>query len=255
MSLRPITAAASLMLFGTSATALAAETPLPTPGTMSATPQASMCNNAPGPFITLNGELALEGINGRLIFRNNKKGTHEASEDVTVDVVLLNEGETIQFAKQPPLGGVGGNPFIFLQFLDGTMTPFSDPQLLGRCVQGLDPVVEDLDLSSVGEVSVTSGGCSNKGGPFISLSGEITLSGINARLTFTNSDQFPPHISEEDVQVDFVVLDPGEQITFAKQPPLGGAGGNPLIYFQFTDADGQPISNELFLGRCSKLSA
>ena len=112
MSLRSITAAASLMLFGASATALAAETPLPTPGTMSATPQASMCNNAPGPFITLNGELALEEINGRLIFRNNKKGTHEASEDVTVDVVLLNEGETIQFAKQPPLGGVGGESWV-----------------------------------------------------------------------------------------------------------------------------------------------
>jgi hypothetical protein len=255
MSLRLITAGASLILFGAAATAQGAETPLPTPGTMSATPQANGCTNATGPFITLNGELALEGVGARLIFRNNTKGTHEASEDVTVDIVLLDEGETIQFAKQPPLGGVGGNPFIFLEFLDGSMTPFSTPHFLGRCVQGLDSVVEDLDLSSVGEVSVTTGGCNNRGGPSITMSGALTLGGVNARLTFTNSDQFPPHITEEDVQVSFVILEPGEEIAFAKQPPQGGAGGNPLIYVQFTDADGQPISDELFLGRCSKLSA
>lgn len=255
MSLKLFTVAASLVLLGAAATAQGAETPLPTPGTMSATPQANGCTNATGPFITLNGELALEGINARLIFRNNTKGTHEAAEDVTVDIVLLDEGESIKFAKQPPLGGVGGNPFIFLQFLDSAMTPFGDPHFLGRCVQGLDAVVEDLDLTSVGEVDVTTGGCNNRGGPFITMTGAITLSGINARLTFTNSDQFPPHITEEDIQVDFVVLDPGEEISFAKQPPQGGAGGNPLIYLQFINADGQAISNELFLGRCSKLSA
>lgn len=250
-----IAAAASLVLAGTLSSAQAAETPLTLPGTMSAKVDAGFCDNSTGPVITISGELALEGLNGKLIFRNNTKGTHEGSEDVSVDLVLLGEDEEIRFAKQPPRGGVGGNPFIFIQLLDGSMTPFSDPIFLGRCVQGLDPVAEDLVLSSVGAVSVTTGSCNNKGGPDITLSGALTLGGINARLTFTNSDQYPPHIRDEDVQVEFVILRPGEEITFAKQPPLGGAGGNPLISFQFTDPMGGAMSDELFLGRCTKLSS
>ena len=57
------------------------------------------CMNHPGPFIRMEGELTLGGLNGRLIFRNNVKGTHEHAEDITVDVTILDEGETISFAK------------------------------------------------------------------------------------------------------------------------------------------------------------
>ena len=54
--------------------------------------------------------------------------------------------------------------------------------------------------------------------------------------------------------VDFVIIPAGESITFAKQQPLDGAGGNPLIFLQFTDGDGAPLSEEFFLGRCVQLS-
>ena len=37
------------------------------------------CNNSPGPQITLEGEIALGGIQVELIFKNNEKGTHTAS--------------------------------------------------------------------------------------------------------------------------------------------------------------------------------
>src|SRR5436305_12073577 len=93
------------------------------------------CTNNPGPFIRLSGELTLGGISARLIFQNNVKGTHTHTEDVTADVVILPEGETIRFAKQPPLGGVGGNPRISIQFLDGSGNPLGAPIFLGRCVQ------------------------------------------------------------------------------------------------------------------------
>ena len=93
------------------------------------------CKNNPGPFIRLSGEIALSGINARLIFRNNVRGTHTHTEDVVVDVVILPAGETIRFAKQPPQGGVGGNPRISIQFLDGSANPLGDPIFLGKCVQ------------------------------------------------------------------------------------------------------------------------
>lgn len=237
-------------------TALAAgsvEAPLGLPANLSVNAGANGCENNPGPSITLSGKLSLGGLNGRLIFRNNTKGTHTHTEDVTTEVVILEPGQSVQFAKQPPLGGVGGNPFIYLQFLDGSMKALSDPILLGRCVQGLSPASLDFIHAVVGKANITAGSCTNSGGPFVTVSGALTLGGINGKLIFTNSDNYPPHVRDEDVQISFVILPPGESITFAKQPPLGGAGGNPLVYFQFTDPAGNPLSDEFSLGRCSQL--
>jgi hypothetical protein len=93
------------------------------------------CSNSPGPYITLEGELALGGLNAKLIFTNNRRFTHVHAEDIVVDIVLLDAGETITFAKQPPLGGVGGNPKIWLQFTDENGGGLSDEIYLGRCVQ------------------------------------------------------------------------------------------------------------------------
>jgi hypothetical protein len=210
------------------------------------------CTNNPGPYITLTGELSLGGVNGRLIFSNNKKRTHVHEEDVMVDVVILQEDEVIRFNKQPPLGGVGGNPYIFIQFLDGSGDPISDVTYLGRCVQGLDATELDFGLSSEAEAVVTTGDCDNSGGPNITLNGELRLGGIDAKLIFTNSRKFR-HRHDENVEVSIVILPAGESIEFAKQPPRGGAGGNPHIFFMFTDGDGEPMSREWYLGRCVQL--
>ncbi len=94
------------------------------------------CSNSPGPTITLNGEVALSGLNGKLIFSNNLRRTHEHSEYISVNFVLIPDGETISFSKQPPLGGVGGNPHIWFQFLNAEGDPISEEFYLGRCVQG-----------------------------------------------------------------------------------------------------------------------
>jgi hypothetical protein len=54
---------------------------------------------------------------------------------VCIDVTLLEDGKTITFAKQPPLGGAGGNPHIWVQFLDGSGRDLCEPIYVGRCVQ------------------------------------------------------------------------------------------------------------------------
>jgi hypothetical protein len=91
------------------------------------------CSNNPGPWITLNGDLGLSGLNARIIFQNSLKGTHTAERD-TKDVVLIPAGSKIVIPKQPPLGGVGGNPIISFQFTDGE-DPITKNVVLGRCVQ------------------------------------------------------------------------------------------------------------------------
>jgi hypothetical protein len=215
--------------------------------------EASGCSNNPGPFITLTGELALGGLDARLIFRNADKGPHEHIEDVQTSVVILPAGEEIRFAKQPPQGGAGGNPWIFLLFTDEHGNEYGEPLLLGRCVQGLTTVAADVNVPSSVWAQVLTGGCSNNPGPYITLDGEIGLGGLNARLVFTNNRKFR-HVHEEDVVVDMVILPAGETIQFAKQPPLDGVGGNPKIWLQFTDGDGNAVSDEIYLGRCVQLS-
>jgi len=45
----------------------------------------------------------------------------------------------------------------------------------------------------------------------------------------------------------------GTGLTLPKQPVNGGVGGNPLIYIKFYQTDGSAITDEILLGRCSKL--
>ena len=52
-----------------------------------------------------------------------------------MDVEVLSPRQSIQFPKQPPLGGVGGNPRIYFQLLDGSGSPLSGAYYLGKCVQ------------------------------------------------------------------------------------------------------------------------
>lgn len=49
---------------------------------------------------------------------------------------------------------------------------------------------------------------------------------------------------------DIVALQAGESHSIPKQPSRGGVGGNPWIYAQLVDADGAPLTDELFIGRC-----
>src|SRR5437667_6186294 len=76
----------------------------------------SDCSNSPGPQITLDGSITLGGLNVELIFRNNVKGTHTYVAEQTAEVVAVPVGGALVIPKQPPLGGVGGNPSTWLQF-------------------------------------------------------------------------------------------------------------------------------------------
>lgn len=91
------------------------------------------CANHQGSQITLSGDVAWPGLGGRFILRNNAKGTHQREE--TVFNLVLVEAGTISFDKQPVLGGVGGNPHIWFQLLDGDGLPIGAETYLGRCVQ------------------------------------------------------------------------------------------------------------------------
>jgi hypothetical protein len=205
------------------------------------------CLNNPGPTITVSGNIALGTIGARVTFSNNAKGTHTHTEDLIYNAVLFLGGD-IEIPKQPVLGGVGGNPHIYLQFHDGNGTDLSKEFYLGRCVQGLT-VSADL-INEVLARAVIGADCSNNPGPWITLGGDLTLSGLNARIIFRNNVK-GTHENIQDTK-DVVLIPAGSTITIPKQPPLGGAGGNPIISFEFTDGN-NPITKTVVLGRCVQL--
>lgn len=223
----------------------------PIQATVTTTATATECSNSPGPFITLDGTISLGDVEARLRFSNNLRGTHQRSEDVVTTVSLLTGGD-IRFAKQPSEGGVGGNPYVYLQFSDcSTGDPVGPAVRLGRCVQGLSMVSTDVLVEALANLTVASNSCENSPGPFISLQGELSLSGACATLIFTNNARFT-HVHEEDVTVGVTLIPEGQSIVFAKQPPEGGVGGNPHIFVQFLSG-GEPVGNEIYLGRCNQL--
>ena len=228
---------------------VSATIPMPTHVKASAT--TSGCENSPGPQITLTGEIAIGGLGVELIFKNNQKGTHTHTETTTAKAVLVPEGESVTIPKQPVNGGTGGNPFIWFQWLDANGNAISSEIFLGRCVQGLFGVSGDFVIPSLATATVSGGSCDHRGST-ITLSGELRLSGLNARLIFRNNDNpvGGPHKAEKPTTVDVVIIPKGQSIEFAKQPPLGGAGGNPWISLRFLSGDGAPVSEEFLLGRC-----
>lgn len=209
----------------------------------------SDCDNSPGPLITLEGEIELGGLSADLILQNNVKGTHTAVEPIITAAVLLPAGGKIVLPKQPVLGGVGGNPWIYLQFVNGQGQSLGPEILLGRCVQGL-VINQDLLDPAIVSTLISAADCSNNPGPWITFEGDIALSGLNARLIFRNNAK-GTHQAIRTVEV--ALVPPGLSVTIPKQPVRGGVGGNPWIWVQYLDQDDDPIGTPYFLGRCSKM--
>lgn len=245
-------AALALTAFGFGFQADANQTliaPFSMPMQVNATVNSVGCNNSGGPEVTLDGEISLGGLRVKLIFKNNKKGTHTATVVTTRDVVLIPLGGSITIPKQPVRGGVGGNPFIYIQFHDGNGNDLTEEALLGRCVQGLS-ISPELLSEVIASTDLEISGCSNKGGPFINVGGTLTLSGLHARLIFRNNVK-GTHTAE--VTRDVTLVLEGSTITIPKQPVRGGAGGNPIICIQFLQGNGDPIGEPITLGRCNQL--
>lgn len=207
------------------------------------------CDNSPGPWITIEGDIVLGNVCAKVLFSNNAKGTHTA-EVVGEAEVVLSLGEKITIPKQPSRGGVGGNPHISIQFTDGNGDALSEEVYLGRCVQGLN-VSADLLNEALAQLNVAATGCLNHRGPWITLDGTLTLSGMNAKLIFRNNLK-GTHTAEEMTEV--ALIRAGDKIVLPKQPVRGGVGGNPLISVQFIDCgNGNGITDLKLLGRCNKL--
>src|SRR6266550_4235199 len=137
-------------------------TSLPIPVDISADFSAYDCSNNPGPQITFSGGSFLGGYGVEMTFTNNMKGTHTYTDGHTVNVTVMPADEQIVIPKQPVLGGAGGNPFIWVQFVGANGAALSDEIFVGRCVQGAGWHVTHSAVTTAAAVATfTVEGCEN----------------------------------------------------------------------------------------------
>ena len=193
--------------------------------------------------------LPISGEHVRVTFKNNVKGTHTVQVVDQLDVEVTPFDEDFEFPKQPVRGGVGGNPWIAVQFESGG-TALTSPIVVGRCVQGTSShVARDIQLPAEMAMMLTALDCSNKGSS-LSLDLSSDDAGLDAVLLFDNNRNKVVHRDEADADVSVSLAG---QRTIRKGGGADGAGGNPLVYAQFVDGTGGALGDEMFLGRCNKL--
>jgi len=129
---RPLTDDVSLGACGGSLGPLSGDFVLP------ATARASVtsCQNGPGASTALSGALTLQaGVAAKVTLQGDSTSAVRTATSGTLQIDIVPAQGTVQFAKQPVRGGTGGNPWIYLQFLDAAGAPFGQEFLIGRCSQ------------------------------------------------------------------------------------------------------------------------
>lgn len=200
------------------------------------------------PVITLDGKITLAGLGIRLTFRNNEKGTHENVEQLTSDVVIVPVGHAIAIPNFSSDGSVK-NPYVWIQLLDGNGNPASGEMLLGRCADGLANIASTAALVATAHIDLAD--CDNTGSS-VSVSGNVTLSGLTIRVVFRDTLDATAN-TVVTTRTDVIVVPLGQAFTMPKQPVRGGVGGNPWIYAQFIDGNGNGLGAQTLLGRCVQL--
>jgi hypothetical protein len=125
--------------------------------------------------------------------------------------------------------------------------------VLGAPARAERSVEADVVFGAAFKARLETSGCTNRGGPFISLDGDLFNGGLRGKLRAQNTSGV--HSDEVDAVLSAKLTDPtGTEITIPKQPPEkfdgGGAGGNPWIWFEVTDKDGEAVAPAVLLGRC-----
>src|SRR2546430_5336351 len=149
-----------------------------------------------------------------MTFTNNMKGTHTFTDGNTVDLTVMPADEPIVIPKQPVLGGVGGNPFIWVQFIGADGAALSSEIFVGRCVQGAGWHVTQSAVTTASAVATfTVESCANSPGPYISFTSGVTMAGLSARIIFRNNDNPVGGPHEADVTRDVAVIPRSEEHT------------------------------------------
>ena len=109
---------------------------LEAPSEAIATVSTSACESSSGAIVALDGQMDLQPINGRLIFRdtNTAGGPKGPINQASIELAMVPTVQTYPFPQQEVTGGVGNNPLISLQLRQGDSEAIGSEIVLGRCM-------------------------------------------------------------------------------------------------------------------------
>jgi hypothetical protein len=207
-----------------------------------------------GNTVTINGPIGLGGSAAHVWYQNNTKGTHQSNVySGVIEAMIEPQGGSVHLAKQPPLGGSGGNPWIWFDAKDG-----NGPQLVGRCVSQSFNVNKHVGGARTVTVNlletVTALDCS-KTNASVHVNHHQQNPNVDGELLFDNNVNKPTHPSTKAAKMT-VGLSGATSLDKANDIKAGM--GNPLVYLTAGDTQGEAEATQqsgggLKLGRCNQL--
>lgn len=222
------------------------------------------CNNSTS-TISFDGTLEAKNVKTKILIQTSSVALKGQTDDIwqgaaelKLDLNLAEDPLPIE--KQPVVGGVGGNPFIYVRFKQANGQYKSENSgwvLAGRCVQGSRNVADVLlnlpgrrflrIASSQCSTGNSSFGLSHRGGP--RLRGEVA---------FTNQRVSDPsyaihHSDGTNFNGAILSLKLGTG-SIPYSSAYRWAGGNPAFGARFETSTPDVYTKPIMLGRCKALA-
>lgn len=221
--------------------------PVEVPAAQTVTVTEVSCAREDGAWVVTDGTLELSGVVVQLDFRNNQRGTHSASQVTTLHAGRARLADP---SRARAMVSPGEDAYVWMQLLDAQGEPLSEEIFLGSCGAATGTARTQAPVPGVARVTAATRNCTNTG-PRVTVSSALQLSGLRLRFTFrSESDPGGEVLGTYDTTAELVAVNEGREVSLPKQPAAGGVGGNPWIYVQVVDGAGQPLGEQLLLGRC-----
>ena len=223
------------------------------PAALSLSIQTTACAGTPGPQVSLQGDLTLTGLNASVIFRNT--GPQVSQEPFSVNQVIVPADQKVSTPAQSITGGLGNNPYIWLQVADSKGRPLTGEIFLGRCDQGTFTPAVNIAVPADATGTIVASGCGGASGPTVTLDGGTELSPLMANLIFRSADPASTPKGKIDQVVNQAMIFPaGQSYPLPTQPIVANSAANPLVSMQFSLEGGATVGSEVRFGRCSTIA-
>ena len=218
------------------------------PAEYTATVQTSNCMAAQGPQVNISGDLNPAGLEAEIIFSQPGK-----VDEFTSGQEVVPQNTPIPLTQQQVVGGLGDNPFLWLQLVDSKGRPMSSEIFLGQCSQGTFNASASLLVPLDTTAEITTDACATSRPEVQVINGSAEFSPINGRLILRSTTEVHGGQKNE-VTLDLVLLPTGQEYAFPQPIVQGQISANPQISLQFREGGGSPVGNQINFGRCSTLS-
>jgi hypothetical protein len=224
------------------------------PATLTVTLAATACSAAPGPQVTLQGDLVLAGLNTEVLFRD--PGPQISNQPFVVEQAVIPGGQHTNTPTQNIVGGVANNPYMWLQILDAKGRTLTSEMFLGRCDQGNFTATAQIQAPAEATADVVASSCSAAPGPSVVLDGATAIGPLTGRVIFRSNVPENAPAGKINQTVSEIAIQPAAlSYPFSAQPAATDTADNPLVSVRFRMEDGTLIGTEERLGRCSSIVA